>query len=441
MSSAFAIAAVTAVIRDLLNDGLNNRNLSAVGIVNVTSLPPDRIPTTNSEERSQINLFLYHATPNIGWRNVGLPSRDSRGGRLTNPPLALDLHYLVTAYGAEEFHAETLLGYAMQQLHENPVLTRAAINTTLKPSLPRGVSLPPGLAMLATADLADQVEQIKIIPQALSVEEMHKLWMSFQSHYRPTAAYQVSVVLIESNKATRSPLPVLTRGKDDSGVTSQADLIPPFPTIEQIILPNNQISIRPAEEIRIAGHDFAGEDGVKANVTVTVRFESRRLETPRELVVLAANRADDEIKLNLPNDPANFPAGFYTLSVKVTPNGKPDETRSTNELPLQVAPRITAGLGEIRRTNVQNDLGDAEINLTCVPHVKPEQRVSLVLGNRELQAEPRTATVGSLTFKAKGIRAGEYRVRLRVDGVDSLLVDRANKKLPKFDESQKLTIV
>ena len=74
-----------------------------------------------------------------------LPSRGQNGERLTNPPLALDLRYLVTAYGREEFHSETLLGYAMQVLHENPVLTRQMVDATLKPALPPGVTLPPGL--------------------------------------------------------------------------------------------------------------------------------------------------------------------------------------------------------------------------------------------------------------------------------------------------------
>ena len=54
----------------------------------------------------------------------GLPSRDASGRlRLTNAPLALDLHYLLSAYSGGDLHAEILLGYAMQLLHEMPVLT------------------------------------------------------------------------------------------------------------------------------------------------------------------------------------------------------------------------------------------------------------------------------------------------------------------------------
>ena len=133
MSSALAIAAVTATLKDLLNEGLLNHDLSSMGSFSVTAQPPDRI-TTGNTEANQLNVFLYQMTPNLGWRNVALPSRDGRGQRLSNPPLALDLHYLLSAYGSQDMNAEILLGYAMQLLHEMPVLTRDAIRTSLNPS-------------------------------------------------------------------------------------------------------------------------------------------------------------------------------------------------------------------------------------------------------------------------------------------------------------------
>ena len=136
MSNALAIASVSAVLKDLLNNAAIDHQLSnVVGEVKVSALPPDRVLVEGTPETSRINLFMYQVTPNQGWRNVDLPSRDSSGERTASPPLALDLHYLVSAYGASEFHAEILLGYAAQLLHETPVLTRDAIRRTLAPSL------------------------------------------------------------------------------------------------------------------------------------------------------------------------------------------------------------------------------------------------------------------------------------------------------------------
>ena len=104
----------------------------------------------------------------------------------------------MTAYGGDDFVSEILLGYGMQVLHETPVLTRDAIRAALAPNrrLPAGAA--PAFMALTAADLADQVEMVKIVPEALNIEELSKLWSAFQTHYRTAAAYRVSVVLIES---------------------------------------------------------------------------------------------------------------------------------------------------------------------------------------------------------------------------------------------------
>lgn len=472
MSSAFAIAAVTAVLKDLLNDGLNDQDFSDLGNVTVTALPPDRIASTNTEEHSQINLFMYHVTPNSGWRNMGLPSRDAQGARLTNPPLALDLHYLVTAYGAQEFHAEVLLGYAMQLLHETPILTRKMITDTLKPPLPPEVNLPPGIKMLATSDLAEQVETIKICPEILGTEEMSRLWTATQGRYRPTAAYQLSVVLIQETKPVRAALPVLTRGPEDQGPVARADLISPFPTLEQVNLPNNQTAARMNDEITLVGHHLAGDQGDPTQVTLRVLLVHQQLPEPIQIEIPDTKRSDRSVTFTIPHQAGTpYPAGFYRVFVQVEPNGKPEESRESNELALLVAPRILAINGtpvpappndpiSIARPDPQeNGLGDVTLQIQCSPEVEifmedttPErfdlrQSAVLLLGNQAVNAEElpvRTAghpdRTDTLTFKVKQIAAGTYRLRLRIDGVDSFLIDRSNASRPKFDESQRVTL-
>lgn len=441
MSSPFAIAAVTAVLRDLLNNGLADHDLSGIGNVAVTSLPPDRIPVTSTDEKSQLNLFMYQVTPNTGWRNSALPSRSGNSERLTNPPLALDLRYLLTAYGASEFHAEVLLGYGMQILHENPVLTRAMVNATLKPALPPGVTLPPGLAMLTTSDLADQAELIKITPQYLTTEELSRLWSAMQAKYRPTAMYQVSVVLIQADKSARAALPVLKRGEQDRGPTALASTIPPFPEIQSVALPNNQTQARLGDLVTITGHDLAGDTGKPANVTVIARLINAHIP-PVDIVVPVADRSATAVSFAVPNTPASLPAGLYSLALIVTPVGKPGEARSSAEVPFLIAPQITGGLAPVARTavDVATQLGTATINLTCTPEVLPQQRVSLVLGTKEVPASAHLVQTGALTFVAKSMAAGDYRVRLRVDGGESPLIDRSDPANLQFDETQKITL-
>ena len=252
MSSPLAIGAVSAVLRNLLDNGMVDVG-SPLGSVKVTAVAPDLIKLDDPDAGPSLNLFLYRVTPNQGWRNAALPAYDGAGRRLTNPPLALDLHYLLTAYGSADFHAEILLGYAMHLLHERPVLDRAAIRRALDPT-PLGASiLPPAFQALSVADLADQVEALTVTPEPTDTEEMSRLWSAMQAHYRPTAAYVVSVVLIEAEKPARSALPVLTRS-----VTAEPSLLPPLPTITRVAPPGNQVAALLGETVRLEGHHSMG---------------------------------------------------------------------------------------------------------------------------------------------------------------------------------------
>ena len=112
MSNALAIASVTRLLKDLLNDTLVNGDITGdIGTdVVVSALPLDRALEAGGESRpSRLNLFLHRVTTNAALANTDLPTRDLRGGIVHRPRLALDLHYLVTAYAEQELHGEILL--------------------------------------------------------------------------------------------------------------------------------------------------------------------------------------------------------------------------------------------------------------------------------------------------------------------------------------------
>ena len=290
MTTALGIAAVTATLRSLLSEGLVEHNLSGVlgSTATVSVLPPDRVVPQNGTEASQLNLFLHRVSANTGWRNEGLPSRDASGrNRLSNAPLALDLHYLLSAYSGGDLHAEILLGYAMQWLHESPLLTRGMIRQALTPAPLPGTPLE---RALFDSGLADQVELIKITPEHLDTEEMSKLWTATQSHLRPTAAYRATVVLIEASEPVRSALPVLTRGGVDPssgrerGVSVEPGLEPAIPTLEALTPPGGQIVARLGETIDLTGHHLDGTGR-------TVLLGNDRFESELSLPALAAGGA------------------------------------------------------------------------------------------------------------------------------------------------------
>jgi hypothetical protein len=203
MSSALAIASVTAVLKNLLGNALIQQSTAtSMGDVTITALPPDRIPT-GAEERIQLNLHLYRLTPNSGWRRTG----DSTAQKEQHDtlPLALDLHYLLTAYGERDFQAEVLLGHAIQCLYETPILTRETIRSALV-SISSSNGSSAALTALPASALSEQLEQIKISPEFLSMEEMSKLWSSLQTRARLSVTYQLSVILIENRRASVTTL-------------------------------------------------------------------------------------------------------------------------------------------------------------------------------------------------------------------------------------------
>ena len=419
MSNALAIAAVTAVIKDLLDNAVigNSVNSAVGGSVTVTALPPSRI-TVGNDEAPQLNLFLYHITPNQGWQNSGLPSIGNRGERLTNPPLALDLYYILTAYEKNSFEAEILLGYAMQLLHENPILRREAIrnalvSTTSSPPPVDSRLLPPALEALRSSDLADQVELIKITPKPMSTEEMSKLWSAFQASYRPSVVYHVSVVLIESAKQSRSALPILTIGFMDQGVTCVTGTVPPYPLLTDVIFNGGQMSAKLGDALIIKGMNL-----IPGHTSVVLW--NARIKSPW---ILDAISSETEINLSIPKapdlaalDPENpapstiWPAGVYTMSATY---GTGDDEVTTNEIPLMLAPTIV-DIDPATKTSVE---------VTLVPLVRTEQRVSLILGSFELPSKTRASPAYTLEFDASNLPAGSYLARMKVDGVDSQFID------------------
>jgi len=429
MTTAYGIAAVTATLRELLNDGIVEHNLNGIlsSLVGVSTVPPDRVIPAGGVEPTQLNLFLHRVSANAGWRNEGLPGRDASGRqRLANAPLALDLHYLLSAYGAGELHAEVLLGYAMQWLHERPVLTRESIQTALTPSPLPGTPLE---RALADSGLADQIELIKITPEYLDTEEMSKLWTATQSHLRPTAAYRATVVLIEAGEPVRAPLPVLTRGLPipgttrDEGVMVRPSLEPPLPTLETVAPGSGQIVARLGEDIDLTGHHLDGTGR-------TVLLFNDRFATEQSLPALAGDEAG-RVRFNIPiAQAADFPVGVYRVGVSLV---RPSEThpRTSNRLAMTIAPEIAGLPMNVIRENVVGDGGGtASFVLNFHPALRAGQTVSLVLGQQEYAPEPFVTPTTSLQFVIENVSAAPtpgLLARLRIDGIDSPIIDRVAK--------------
>jgi hypothetical protein len=408
MSNRLAIAAVTLTLRNLIQGEIQQ----ILGGARVTTVPLDRARDGNNET-DQINLFLYQLTPNPSLRNRGAQGRPSRPGEeMWLSPLALNLHYLVTAYGADNNTANDhrLLGAAMKALHDHPLLGAEEIR-----------------AALPESDLHNQIERLRITLESPSTEEMSKLWSTFQSQYRISAAYQAAVVLIDSTRDAKSALPVLRRGRDDRGFPAVAA---PFQFLSEVKPPHPFPSARLGDELTISGSQLG-------SANVVVRLSNRRLERPIDLAPLP-ERTASAIAVRLGNGPADpaaaalFAPGLYTAALVVTPDNLPSWT--TNEVPFGLAPRIT-----VQPTTATE--GDV-LTVTPVPHLRESQREHALLLLGDHQIPPRPAAVApDLEFVLPALAPGAYVVRLRVDGIDSLPFDQAGTPaLLDFDPAQTVAI-
>jgi hypothetical protein len=412
VSNPVAIAATTLTLQTILQTAIvNDPSDTDLTDTTVTILPPDKARSNSSA--NQLNLFLYQILPDAAWRNMNIPNQ-VMPGETGNPPLALTLHYLITAFGKDNDttlpYGHHLLGKAMSVLYDHALLGPDEIRTYATPSFPAN-------------NLDQQIERVRITLQPLTLDEIAKLWSGLVTQYRLSVGYEVSVMLIDSTQPKKTPLPVLTRGPADKGFPSQASLTPSLPTLSQILFPNAQVAARLGDTLVFNGFNLDGAD-------VGLVFNHPLWTSTVEIAPQPGGTAT-QVSVVIPNSPAAWPAGFYTVSLMVKRTGE-NYRRTTNQLSFGLAPKIT--IAPITAAGP-----DVTYIVTCSPEVWVRQKAVLLLSDQELNPQPFTTQTSTLTFNAQNVSAGDYFVRLRVDGIDSLLVNRAVTP-PVFDPTQKVTV-
>ncbi len=168
-----AIADVGQAIIRLLQEGLCPEPLSNPDSVALCS-PADRGDTV-------LGLYLYEVNECEAMRAVNPVPMGNR--QLRQPPMLLQLHFMLTVYSAAEikFRAldeQRILGRAMQILADNSVLDAAS----------------------TLGDVNPLERSIRIQIENLSMEDKMRLWGSSNSPYRLSACYKVEPIEIESTR-------------------------------------------------------------------------------------------------------------------------------------------------------------------------------------------------------------------------------------------------
>lgn len=397
MSNYLAIATVTGTLQHVLS--------SAAAVVpgaKVSTTRPDGAAAAAKDPA--INIFLYQVMPNAAYRNVDLPTRRANGQLVQRPQAALILHYLLSFYGDDNnLEPQRLLGAAVRQLHAQPLLTHQNIIQTL--------ANPPYDTLLATSNLADQVDLVRFTPLGLSLEELSKVWsIFFQSPYVLSVAYQGSAVLIETDDVAQAALPVQARNLYVLPLRQ--------PLIDRVISTAGESApIFAASTLQVDGKQLQGD----VTLVLLGGVERTPLSVGEKQITLAV--------------PADLQAGAHGLQVihklllGSPPPGTPHRGFESNVATFILRPQITLPIVQTTMPDPQGGAPLPALQLSVDVTVGKNQRVALLLNStaavnppaHSFLAPPRGVDATSITVAVPGVSAGQYFVRLQIDGAESPL--------------------
>ena len=422
MSNALAIATVTATIKEVLQE---NATYIVPGS-EVTTLRPQSVsnPTTDN---ARINIYLYQIVPNVALRTADLPTRRRDGTLIQLPQSAWDLHYLFSFYGDDSaLEAQRLLGSTVDILHSQPFLSRSKIRNIISSANNNGNN-----QFLAESNLDEQVESIKFVPLVLNLEELSKIWsVFFQTTYDLSVAYQASVVLIESRDIARPALPVRDRNIYVVGfrqpvitrILSQSASNQPFLSYQPILT---------GHRLRIEGSQLRGGQGTQIRIDQT------------NVTLDPNNISDRQIDLVLDNTVTAGVKGLQVVqTMKISTPERDYGFVESNIAAFILRPTIT---GEV---TVDTDPNNGNVLTVPVsPIIGSNQRVILLL-NQLPTGNPADANLRAYSFVEASpdtddseikipvfnVQAGEYLIRLQVDGAESLLNVDSDNNSPTFNQ-------
>jgi hypothetical protein len=406
MSNHLAIATVTAALRQVINDAVT----PIVSGAHVTHVRPGGDPELTP--KTGVNVFLYGVTPNAARRNADLPTRRADGQVVQRPAAALDLHYLISCYGDDnELETQRMLGAVVRELHSRPTLSRQALRDVTGES-----------TWLAGSDVAEATEAVRFTPVLLNLEELSKLWsVLFQTPYALSAAYQASVVLIETDETGSMPLPVRTRNVYTIPLS--------FAEIEAVENADGRsLPVTYASTLRIRGRGLAGD-------VTRVRVGTGGLEvapaavTGQQVLLPLRFFATDVLRAGVQGVQVVHQRSMGTPAV-------PHRGDESNVAPFVLRPAIRRDADDPASPDdallFTAAMGDDPPRVTAKvwPTVGRSQRVELLLNALgdpagaayRFPAPPHRDDDGdTVTFDVPGISPGTYLARVRVDGAESVL--------------------
>lgn len=415
MTNYLAIATVTAALKNILQTGIRN-DLPGT---QVTTVRPDSI--NNAQKERRINVYLYQTTLNKELQPGTSLNRRPRGEVVTRKAIRLDLHYLITFYGNElELESQQLLGSTIRTLLDYSTLNQEMIEEAISHS-----------QFLADSSLSDQLQMIQFDPSPMTPDELSRMWsVMFQSPYTLSTAYVGKAVLIQGTQLGQAALPVRN---------TRFYLNPARPAIDKIEVKekvNNAITAN--SQVLIYGKQLNEQD-------IKIQIGHAKF-TPQ---IVEENFVKLDLSTLIPPETNKLRAGVQNLQIIQTKklNGllEKDRVVESNVMPFILSPTITSEISVINQQNSWKDLFLATLTFRVDLIVGKNQRVFLLMNqisNQEPEAyifpiKSRKIETDTLHFSIRDIKAGDYLVRVQIDGAESPLLTNKNEEYYK----PKVTII
>lgn len=132
----------------------------------------------------RLSMYLYRIVENPYLKNR--PPLEGTGGKQKKPPLTLDLYYLLTPLVGTPREQQIVLGKSMQTLYDRAILESYDLEGSLGKS----------------------GEEIRVILNSVSLEELTRVWQALEIPYRLSVCYVARVAIVDSSQEKFVP-PVL----------------------------------------------------------------------------------------------------------------------------------------------------------------------------------------------------------------------------------------
>jgi hypothetical protein len=193
MSDFSVIGAVSRTLRDLLDQNITQ----STGVLNGIPIDLHSPREMQHAGATGVSVWLYKVSRMAEMLND--PPERKNVNQVQRTPLPVQLYYLVTPFMDDPLTRHTVLGRVLQVFNDNAIL--------------RGTDL--------QGVLQGSGEQLRVILEALTIEQLSLVWDALSEPYQLSVTYLVQVVKIDSDLEPLRSSPVLERDAEYTQIISQ----------------------------------------------------------------------------------------------------------------------------------------------------------------------------------------------------------------------------